>query len=100
MYGLEYGGHLCGALKTNGVATWSLEYRRVGDKGGGWPGTFQDVALGYDYLGTLARSYPLDLRGGWWWQDTQQGGSLPSGWQVARICRTTGRCLDPCGCCP
>ncbi len=61
-YGLEYGGHLCGALKADGIATWSLEYRRVGDRGGGWPGTLQDVALGYDYLGTLARSYPLDLR--------------------------------------
>ncbi len=60
-YGLAYGGHLCAALKHAGVATWSVEYRRVGDLGGGWPGTFQDVAAAYDYLQPLAKSYPLDL---------------------------------------
>ncbi|MDQ2936533.1 MAG: alpha/beta hydrolase [Acidobacteriota bacterium] len=45
-----------------GVATWSLEYRRIGNPGGAWPGTFEDVAHGTDYLRVLARSYPLDLR--------------------------------------
>jgi acetyl esterase/lipase len=60
-YGLEYGGHLCDALKREGIAAWSIEYRRVGDDGGGWPGTFQDVAAGFDYLKTLAKTYPLDL---------------------------------------
>ncbi len=60
-YGLAYGGHLCAALKADGIATWSLEYRRVGDAGGGWPGTFEDVAAGYDYLQVLANAYPLDL---------------------------------------
>ncbi|ADW68687.1 alpha/beta hydrolase [Granulicella tundricola] len=60
-YDLEYGGHLCAALKSRGIATWSLEYRRVGDVGGGWPGTFQDVALGFDHLTELAMTYPLDL---------------------------------------
>lgn len=44
-----------------GVATWSLEYRRIGNSGAGWPGTFDDVARGTDQLRTLARSYPLDL---------------------------------------
>jgi acetyl esterase/lipase len=60
-YGLEYGGHLCAALKREGIAAWSIEYRRVGDAGGGWPGTFQDVAAGFDYLKTLGSEYPLDL---------------------------------------
>lgn len=60
-YGLEYGGHLCAALKADGIATWSIEYRRVGDAGGGWPGTFEDAAAGYDFLATLAKSYALDL---------------------------------------
>jgi acetyl esterase/lipase len=60
-YDLEYGGHLCAALKAAGVATWSLEYRRVGNPGGGWPGTMQDVAAGFDHLRTLAQTYPLDL---------------------------------------
>ncbi len=60
-YGLEYGGHLCEALKGAGVAAWSVEYRRVGDVGGGWPGTFQDVAAAFDYLKVLGTQYPLDL---------------------------------------
>lgn len=60
-YGLEYGGHLCADLKKHGVATWSLEYRRVGNAGGGWPGTFADVAAGFDHVATLAKTYPLDL---------------------------------------
>ena len=60
-YGLDYAGHLCEALRHDGVATWSLEYRRVGNPGGGFPGTFQDVAAGYDFLPQLAKSYLLDL---------------------------------------
>ncbi len=60
-YGLEYGGFFCEALKKVGVAVWSLEYRRVGDGGGGWPGTFEDVAAGFDYLQVLGKSYKLDL---------------------------------------
>ena len=59
-YGLEYGGFLCQALKQAGIAVWSMEYRRVGDVGGGYPGTFADVAAAFDYLEVLARSYPLD----------------------------------------
>jgi acetyl esterase/lipase len=60
-YDLEYAGHLCAALKAVGVASWSIEYRRVGSTGGGWPSTFQDVAAGFDYLATIAKSYPIDL---------------------------------------
>ncbi len=60
-YGLSYMSHLAGDLTGAGIATWNLEYRRVGDDGGGWPGTFQDVALGADHLRALAKTYPLDL---------------------------------------
>jgi len=52
---------LAAAITETGVATWALEYRRVGNPGGGWPGTFQDVARGADHLRGLAKSYPLDL---------------------------------------
>lgn len=61
LYGLEYFGHACAALTAAGYATWNIEYRRLGNWGGGWPGTFTDVALATDFLRTLARSYPLDL---------------------------------------
>lgn len=60
-YGLEHAGHLCADLTQRGFATWSLEYRRVGHEGGGWPGTLEDVARGTDFLRTLARTHALDL---------------------------------------
>lgn len=49
------------ALCRERIAVWSLEYRRVGNPGGGWPGTFLDVAAGADHLRTLASPHPLDL---------------------------------------
>ena len=48
-------------LTKNNVATWNIEYRQVGDAGGGWPGTFQDWGAAVDHLRVLGRSYPLDL---------------------------------------
>jgi len=42
-YDLAHAGHLCAALTSKGIATFNLEYRRVGNKGGGWPGSFEDV---------------------------------------------------------
>ncbi len=52
---------LAAAIAGTGVATWALEYRRVGNPGGGWPGTFQDIARGTDHLRVLAKTHPLDL---------------------------------------
>ena len=52
---------LADALAGAGVATWNVEYRRVGNRGGGWPGTFRDVAAATDFAKTLAASYPIDL---------------------------------------
>ena len=49
------------ALAQAGYAVWSLEYRRTGDPGGGWPGTFKDIKSGLAYLPKLAE-YPLDLQ--------------------------------------
>jgi len=49
-YDLSYAGHLCAALTKAGIATWSIEYRRVGNTGGGWPGTFEDVRAAYKFL--------------------------------------------------
>jgi len=48
-------------LTKNGIATWNIEYRQVGDSGGGWPGTFLDWGNAVDYLRTLGKSHPLDL---------------------------------------
>lgn len=58
---LRHASHLSAALTKAGIATWTIEYRRIGDAGGGWPGTFVDVARGIDYVQTLAKLFPLDL---------------------------------------
>ena len=60
-YDIAYVAELERAIADSGFAVWSLEYRRVGDDGGGWPGTFTDVARGADYLRVLAPQYGLDL---------------------------------------
>ncbi|HEY4894598.1 MAG TPA: alpha/beta hydrolase [Solirubrobacteraceae bacterium] len=49
---------LAGDLIRRGWAVWNIEYRRLGD-GGGWPATFEDVALAIDHLRALEE--PLDL---------------------------------------
>jgi acetyl esterase/lipase len=50
------------ALVRAGYAVWNIEYRRVGDGGGGWPGTFLDVAHAADFVRELgARRRALDL---------------------------------------
>ena len=53
--------HLSSALTRTDIATWTIEYRRVGDAGGGWTGTFEDIAAGTDYVRELAKQFPLDL---------------------------------------
>jgi acetyl esterase/lipase len=59
-YDLAHAGHLCAALTAKGLATWNLEYRRVGNDGGGWPGTFEDIVNGFRFLPQLAQRYNLD----------------------------------------
>lgn len=60
LYDLRHISSASAALTRAGFATWTLEYRRIGNPGGGWPGTFVDVAQGADYVRTLAQRFPLD----------------------------------------
>jgi acetyl esterase/lipase len=60
-YNLIHMGHMCIALTGAGVASWNVEYRRVGDVGGGWPGTADDVARATAFVEELAEHSPLDL---------------------------------------
>lgn len=59
--GLELMDHAVADLRERGMAVWNLEYRRIGHDGGGYPGTFLDVAKGVDHLRVLAGEYALDL---------------------------------------
>lgn len=60
-YGLELMDPLADDLVQRGLAVWNLEYRRVGQPGGGYPGTFRDVAAGIDVLADLGVRYELDI---------------------------------------
>lgn len=60
-YDLSHLNHAAAALSERGYATWNLEYRRAGQSGGGWPGTFEDVAAGLDALRIIAAGDRLDL---------------------------------------
>lgn len=53
---------LAAALADSGMATWNIEYRRVGNAGGGWPGTFEDIGRAIDFLRTISSQHSLDLR--------------------------------------
>jgi len=59
-YDLSHAGHLCAALTAKGLVTWNIEYRRVGNPGGGWPGTFEDVRSAYRFLQQMFKRYNLD----------------------------------------
>jgi acetyl esterase/lipase len=52
---------LADAVRDAGIATYNIEYRRVDHPGGGWPGTFQDVATAADHLRAIVRTQSLDL---------------------------------------
>jgi len=59
-YDIQHTFPLSAALAAAGYAVWSLEYRRSGDTGGGWPGSFADIQQGLAYTSSL-KDYPVDL---------------------------------------
>jgi acetyl esterase/lipase len=48
-------------LRRRGIAVWNIDYRGVDRPGGGYPGTFQDVAAAADALRDHAARHHLDL---------------------------------------
>jgi acetyl esterase/lipase len=58
---MRYMRPLAEALRAEGIATWTISYRRADEPGGGWPGTFEDVAAEVALLRQLAPKYHLDL---------------------------------------
>lgn len=51
---------LADALLSHGVASVNIGYRRIGEAGGGWPGTFRDVGAAVDAVRVIASRYRLD----------------------------------------
>jgi len=60
-YDIDHIGAFSDAIARSGTATWTIEYRRVGDEGGGWPGTFHDVGAAVDHLRVVSQDHSLDL---------------------------------------
>jgi acetyl esterase/lipase len=61
-YALDLMDPMAEDLYRQGIAVWNIEYRRLGESGGGYPGTFLDVGQAIDALRTLPQRPRLDLR--------------------------------------
>jgi acetyl esterase/lipase len=59
-FGLEHMGHIAADLCAQGLAVWNVEYRRLGQPGGGFPGTGNDVRAAYSHLETITDAYSFD----------------------------------------
>src|SRR6202142_2288925 len=57
---LAHAGDLCEAWRAAGLATVNVEYRRVGNAGGGWPGTFDDIRAAYRFVQQESARFQLD----------------------------------------
>lgn len=60
-FGLDLMDLIAADLRDAGFAVWNIEYRRLGEPGGGYPGTFADVAAAADALRGIAREHAIDL---------------------------------------
>jgi acetyl esterase/lipase len=61
-FSLDHVAVMSRALANQGYAVWTPEYRRVGDAGGGWSGTFDDITRSVVFLRRITAEYLLDLR--------------------------------------
>ena len=59
-YGLDLMTPLAEDLADRGFAVWNIEYRRVGQPGGGWRGTLDDVAAAVEFVPSLARTVEFE----------------------------------------
>ncbi len=57
-YDLAHTGHLCVDIVKAGYAVWNVEYRRIGQPGGGYPGTLDDIRAAAQCLTQIPK---LDL---------------------------------------
>jgi acetyl esterase/lipase len=60
-YDLQHTALACTALTRRGLATWNVEYRRLGHADGGSPMTLRDVGAATDFLRQVAPAHHLDL---------------------------------------
>jgi acetyl esterase/lipase len=53
--------NMAGALAARGIAVWNVEYRRIDEPGGGYPGMYLDMHAALDLLKAQAPMHKLDL---------------------------------------
>ena len=58
-YGVDHSLPMAAALSGIGLDVWATEYRRVGDEGGGWPGSLEDVKSAERYVTQITGKAPL-----------------------------------------
>lgn len=61
-YDLAHVAGIAESLREAGIATWTIEFRRVGDDGAGDPGTFDDIRAAYDSLIAQSKARGLDKK--------------------------------------
>jgi acetyl esterase/lipase len=59
-YDAAYMPAMGAALADDGFAVWTPEFRRIGDPGGGYPGTLLDAARAVDFVREIAQAHPID----------------------------------------
>jgi acetyl esterase/lipase len=60
-YDLKHAGHFCAALAKTGFATCNVEYRRVGNPGGGWPGSLEDIREAFRFATRQGAAVGFDV---------------------------------------
>ncbi len=64
IYNLIHAGHLCVDLAAHGIASWNVEYRRIGDPRRRLPGHIRGRHGGVPPTReSLGRRYPVEIRG-------------------------------------
>jgi acetyl esterase/lipase len=56
-YDLMHASHLCEALRIAGWTSINVEFRRVGNPGGAWPGTFSDLRSAMQMIFSAAKKW-------------------------------------------
>lgn len=84
MFDIEHFAPFEQGLADEGYAVWSIEYRRVGDDGGGWPNSFLDVATGIDFVRDLAAREELGIDSGRIFTAGHSAGANYAIWAAAR----------------
>ncbi len=57
--GVEIMNHMAAALRDEGFVVWNVEYTRLGQESGGYPGTFRSAIFGADSFNRVAANHNI-----------------------------------------